>query len=93
MALAAGQPHMGWACGLPRTRKGPKSVKNYSPNTESRTPSRGHEASSRSGLGVGCNLCSSSKELRGLSVFINGFLLGYKAKTGELTNPVSSLTR
>ena len=38
-------------------------------------PSRGHDASPQSGLGVGCNLCSSSKKLfssskklRGLSV-------------------------
>ena len=31
-------------------------------------PSRGHEASPQSGLGVGCKLCSSSKKLRGLSV-------------------------
>ena len=31
-------------------------------------PSRGHEASPQSGLGVGCMLYSSSKKLRGLSV-------------------------
>jgi len=29
---------------------------------------RGHQASSQSGLGVGCKLCSSSSELRGLGV-------------------------
>ena len=33
-----------------------------------RAPSRGHEASPQSGLGVGCRLFSSSKKLRGLSV-------------------------
>ena len=32
------------------------------------TPSRGHEASLQSGLGVSCKLCSSSKKLRGLCV-------------------------
>ena len=31
-------------------------------------PSRGHEASPQSGLGVGCKRCSSSKKLRGLGV-------------------------
>ena len=31
-------------------------------------PSRGHEASPQSGLGVGCKLCSSRKKLRGLGV-------------------------
>ena len=49
------------------TARRPSQVKNYSPNTHSRAPSRGHQASSMSGLGVGCKLCSSSKELRGLS--------------------------
>ena len=32
-----------------------------------RAPSRGHEASPQSGLGVGCKLCSSSTKLHGLS--------------------------
>ena len=42
--------------------------KNYSPGYMEQAPSRGHEASPQSGLGVGCMLCSSSKKLRGLSV-------------------------
>ena len=32
-----------------------------------RAPSRGHQASPQSGLGVGCKHCSRSKKLRGLS--------------------------
>ena len=49
---------------------GTNQVKKYSPNIPSRTPSRGHQASSQSGLGVGYKLqaFSSSKKLRGLSV-------------------------
>jgi len=43
-------------------------VRNYSPGYMEQAPSRGHGASPQSGLGVGCMLCSSSKELRGLSV-------------------------
>ena len=43
-------------------------VKNYSPGYMEQTPSRGHEASPQSGLGVGFKLCSSSKKLRGPSV-------------------------
>ena len=43
-------------------------VKNYSPGYMEQAPSRGHEASPQSGLGVGWKLCSSSKKLRGLSV-------------------------
>ena len=42
-------------------------VKNYSPGYMEQAPSRGHEASPQSVLGVGCKLCSSSKKLRGLS--------------------------
>ena len=41
-------------------------VKNCSPGYVEQAPSRGHEASPQSGLGVGCKLCSSSKQLRGL---------------------------
>ena len=43
-------------------------VKNYSPGYMEQAPSRGHEASPQSGLGVGCKWCSSSKKLRGLGV-------------------------
>jgi len=43
-------------------------VTNYYPGYMEQAPSRGHGASPQSGLGVGCKLCSSSKELRGLSV-------------------------
>ena len=43
-------------------------VRNYSPGYIGQAPSRGHEASAQSGLGVGCKLRSSSKKLRGLSV-------------------------
>ena len=46
---------------------GASQVKNYSPGYMEQAPSRGHEASPQSGLGVGCKLCSSSKKLRGLS--------------------------
>ena len=42
-------------------------VKNYSPEYMEHAPSRGHEASPQSGLGVGCKLRSSGKKLRGLS--------------------------
>ena len=44
-------------------------VKNYSPGNMEQAPSRGHEASPQSGLGVGCKRCSSSKKLRGLGVY------------------------
>ena len=37
-------------------------VKNYSPGYMDQAPSRGHEASPQSGLGVGCKLFSSSKK-------------------------------
>ena len=37
------------------------------PGYMGQVPSRGHEASPQSGLGVGCKLCSSSKKMRGLS--------------------------
>ena len=40
----------------------------YSPGYMEQVPSRGHEASPQSGLGVGCKLHSSSKKLRGLGV-------------------------
>jgi len=43
-------------------------VKNYSPGNMEQVPSRGHEASPQSGLGVGCKRRSSSKKLNGLSV-------------------------
>ena len=43
-------------------------VKNYSPGYMGQAPSRGHDASPQSGLGVGCKRCSSSKKLRGLGV-------------------------
>ena len=43
-------------------------VKNCSLGYMEQAPSRGHEASPQSGLGVGCKLCSSSKNLRGLYV-------------------------
>ena len=46
----------------------PSQVKNYSPGYMEQAPSRDHEASPQSGLGVGCKLCSSSKKVRGLSV-------------------------
>ena len=49
-------------------KAGTSQVKNYSPGYMEQAPSRGHEASPQSGLGVGCKLCSSSKKLRGLSV-------------------------
>ena len=45
-----------------------QSVRNYSPGNMEQAPSRGHEASPQSGLGVGCKRCSSSKKLRGLGV-------------------------
>ena len=38
-------------------------VKNDSPRYMEQAPSRGHEVSPQSGLGVGCKLCSSSKKL------------------------------
>jgi hypothetical protein len=37
-------------------------IKNYSPRYMEQAPSRGHEVSSQSGLGVGCELRSSSKK-------------------------------
>ena len=37
-----------------------QKVRNYSPGYMEQAPSRGHEASPQSGLGVGCNLYSSS---------------------------------
>ena len=43
-------------------------VKNHSPGYMEQAPSRGHEASPQSELGVRYKRCSSSKELRGLSV-------------------------
>ena len=43
-------------------------VKNYSPGYMEQAPSRSHEASLQSGLGVGCKLYSSSKNLYGLSL-------------------------
>ena len=43
-------------------------VKDYSPGYMEQAPSRGHEASPQSGLGVSCKLCTSSKKLRELSV-------------------------
>ena len=43
-------------------------VKYYAPGYMEQAPSRGHEASSQSVLGVDCRLCSSSKKLCGLSV-------------------------
>ena len=51
-------------------RKDKKSsdVKSGSPGYMDQDPRRGHEASPQSGLGVGCELYSSSKNLRGLSV-------------------------
>ena len=42
-------------------------VTSYSPGYMEQAPSRGHEVSPQSGLGVGYKLCSSSKKLRGLS--------------------------
>ena len=45
----------------------PGLVKNHSPGYMEQAPSRGHEASPQSGLGVGYKLFSSSKKLRGLS--------------------------
>ena len=47
-----------------RARSG---VKNYPPGYMEQAPSRGHKASPQIGLGVGCKLCFSSKQLRGLS--------------------------
>ena len=40
-------------------------VRSYSPGYMEQAPSRGHEASTQSGLGVGCKLCSSSKSFVG----------------------------
>ena len=45
-----------------------RQVRNYSPGNMEQASSRGHEASPKSGLDVGCRRCSSSKKLRGLSV-------------------------
>ena len=46
----------------------PIAIRNYSPENMEQAPSRGHEASPQSRLGVGCKWCSSRKKLRGLSV-------------------------
>ena len=51
-----------------KAEQGKSQVRNYSPEYTGQAPSRGHEASPQSGLGVGCMLCSSSKKLRGLGV-------------------------
>ena len=45
-----------------------QEVTNCSPGYMEQAPSRGHEASPQSGLGVGCKLYPSSKKLPGLSV-------------------------
>ena len=47
-----------------KAEQGKSQVRNYSPGYTGQAPSRGHEASPQSGLGVGCMLCSSSKKLR-----------------------------
>ena len=52
----------------------PSQVTNYSPGYMGQAPSRGHEASPQSGLGVGCRQCPSSNELRGLSARAQGCL-------------------
>ena len=75
-------------------------VKSYSLGYMEQAPSRGHEASPQSGLGVGCKLCSSNKKLRGLSVraqarrisiFLSHSLL-WGGKGADLTPPcVTSL--
>ena len=43
-------------------------ARNCSPGYMEQAPSRGHEASPQSRMGAGCKLCSSSKQLRGLSI-------------------------
>ena len=41
--------------------------RSLSPGYMEQAPSRGHEASPQSGLGVGCKLCSISKKLRNVA--------------------------
>ena len=41
-------------------------ARNFSPGNMEQAPSRGHEASSQIGRGVGCKRCSSRKKLLGL---------------------------
>ena len=64
--------------GLHQLAKGPSrgiaalrssQVRSYSSGYMEQAPSRGHEASTQSGLGVGCKLLSSSEKLRGLRGF------------------------
>ena len=47
---------------------GKSGAGNYSPGYMEQAPSRGHGASPQIGLGVGCELCCSSKKLRGLII-------------------------
>ena len=46
----------------------PNQSQELLPGVHDRAPSRGHEVSPQSGLGVGCKLLSSSKQLHGLGV-------------------------
>ena len=50
--------------GFPQGKRA-SQVKNHSPGNMEQASSRGHEASPQSGLGVGCELYSSSKKPRG----------------------------
>ena len=43
----------------------PLPVRNHSPNTQIRTPSRGYQSSSQNGLGVGCKLAPAAKSFVG----------------------------
>ena len=57
-------------------------VKDHSPGYLEQAPSRGHEASPQSGLGVDCMLaiCSSSKKLRGLGLRAQARRISIKQK-------------
>ena len=48
-----------------RSTTKPSHARHYPPGYVEQAPTRGHDARSQSGLGVGCKLCSSSKMLRG----------------------------